>query len=358
MSRNKLIAALLLVLMLLPGMALGDDLIGADLLVPESANYETLTIEYGSYIKEVSASGYQVFVVEQNLAMEEGTAQLSKVHVMRNAEVKAGDVLVTFEKDGSRADLERMKLSLTRTQESFETGKLEREKQLKEMRKQQGSLTDAFEKKRMQIQIEQAQLTYEQYVYENEYSIKTQQKAIAEREEFFADSQIVAPFDGKITYVTSRNAGDSIRSGETLITIQAQDRYVIGMDNAGGNFRYGMDVVVALGPRNKKTYLDGRIIASGNILPNESKIDYALVEIFGTPTSSGLKNILVTGENIRLDNMLMIARKAITAEGGRSYVSILDGDMVQKRIISSGHTAAGSTWVVQGLTEGQEVIID
>ena len=93
MSRNKLLIALLIALML-PQAALADDLIDEQLLVPESANYDTLTIEYGDYTKSVTAAGYQVFVVEQDLSMEEGTARLAKVHVIRNAEVHAGDVLV------------------------------------------------------------------------------------------------------------------------------------------------------------------------------------------------------------------------------------------------------------------------
>ena len=101
MSRNKL-AMILLALMLLPMRALGDDIIDVDELTLETANYDLYTIEYGEYSKPATATGYMVYMVEQEMFMEEGTARLKKLHVMRNAEVKAGDVLATYEKEGSR----------------------------------------------------------------------------------------------------------------------------------------------------------------------------------------------------------------------------------------------------------------
>lgn len=357
MSRSKLLIALIIAL-LMPRLALADDLIAEDLLVPESANYDTLTIEYGDYVKTVTAAGYQVFPVEQNLAMEDGVARLSKVHVIRNASVKAGDVLVTYEKEGSRAELERMELALKRTEEGFEAGKQQRVEALRALREQLSALTDSYDAKLKQLEIQQAQLEYERYVYETEYSMRHQRESIAELSEFYADTQLVAPFDGVITNVTTKSPGDTIYAGEVMVTVQSQDRYVIGLDNSSGNFRYGMRVNVGLGPRNKKTYVDGRIIAAANVLPSEASIDYALIELYGEATASGLKNISIEGSSVDLRRVLKISRSAIEFDGGKSYVSILDGDMVQKRIIVSGHNTAGDTWIVQGLTEGQQVIID
>ena len=111
MSRNRaaVLAAVLVMMLMLPACALGDDLIDDSLLVPETANYDTFTVEYGDYIKPASAGGYQVFPVEQHLSVEEGTARIVKLNIARNANVKAGDVLVTYEKEGSRAELESMK---------------------------------------------------------------------------------------------------------------------------------------------------------------------------------------------------------------------------------------------------------
>lgn len=360
MSRNKLrrMLALGLALTALSVVARADDLIDDTLLVPESANYDTVTITYGDYTKEVTASGYQVFVVEQNLSMEEGSARLRGLNVIRNGQVKAGDVIATYEKEGSRAELERMELELERAKQSFEDGKRERMDQIEVLRTQLAAQTDTYQAQLGQLELQRAQLDYERYVFETEHSLDEQREQIDELTEFYADTELVAPFDGVITWLTTKSEGDTIHAGETLVTLQSQARYVIGLDNSSGNFRYGMRVSVGLGPRNNKEYIDGRIIAAANILPNEDKISYALVELYGEPDENGLKNITVTGNSIELNDVLMIPRTAITFDGGKSYVSILDGDMVQKRIIVSGHNTAGDTWVVQGLTEGQQVIID
>ena len=360
MSRNKVLSILALItLMVMPVHALGDDLIDDSLLVPETANYDTYTVEYGDYIKEASTSGTQEFIVEQNLSLEEGTARITKVNIARNAVVKEGDVLITYEKEGSRAELENMKLSLQRTQESFEASKQEKSEQIRALKSSINSLTDSYEIKQAQIRLKQAQLEYEQYVYETEYDIRTQQESIDELTEYYADTEIVAPFDGVVTYITNKAKGDTIYAGETLFTVQSQAQYVIGLDNSSGNFRYGMRVTVGLGPRNSKRYVEGRVIVSGNILPNEDKVSYALIELYDDNiTETDLRNISVSGNTIELENVLIIQRNAITLDGGKSYVSILNGDMVQKRIVVSGHNGTTYTWILQGLESGQQVILD
>ena len=359
MSRNKVLLILVLVtLTVMPVHALGDDLIDDSLLVPETANYDTYTVEYGDYIKEASTSGTQEFIVEQNLSLDDGTARIIKVNIARNAAVKEGDVLITYEKEGSRVELENMKLQLLRTQESFEAGKLEKSENIRALKSSINSLSDSYEIRQAQIRLKQAQLEYEQYIYESEYSIRTQQENIDELTEYYNDTEIVAPFDGVVTYITTKAKGDTIYAGETLFTVQSQDRYVIGLDNSSGNFRYGMRVTVGLGPRNSKRYVEGRVIVSGNILPNEDKVSYALIELYDEVTDSDLRNILVSGNTIELKNVLIIQRNAITLDGGKSYVSILNGDMVQKRIVVSGHIATTYTWILQGLESGQQVILD
>lgn len=359
MSRSKLgrACALGLALAALCAGARADDLIDDTLLVPESANYDTVTIAYGDYTKEVTASGYQVFVVEQNLSMEEGSARLRELNVIRNGKVKAGDVIATYEKEGSRAELERLELALKRAEQSFEDGKRERMEQIDAYRAQLSGQIDSYQAQLGQLELQRAQLDYERYVFETEHSLQEQREQIDELTEFYADTELIAPFDGVVTWMTTKSEGDTIYAGETIVTLQSQERYVIGLDNSTGNFRYGMRVSVGLGPRNKKVYIDGRIIAAANVLPSETQISYALVELYGE-AEDGLNNISITGNSVELNDVLMIPRTAITFDGGKSYVSILDGDMVQNRIIVSGHNTAGDTWVVQGLTEGQQVIID
>lgn len=365
MSKNKkLLPTILLAFLLLSCGAAGfgddmdDDIIDAEMLVQESANYATVDIKYGDYTKQVSSSGYKAFVVEQNLYMKEGSARMSDTHFIRNEAVKAGDVLVTYEKHGSRAELERRELELNRCREDYEIQKRAMLRSIADMRQELAGLENEYDLRIKRLEVQKAQLDYERYVYRTEHSMCAQLREIDELKEFYADCQIVAPFDGVITWITNKNSGDTIYAGETLVTLQSQERYLIGLDNSSGHFRYGMRVSVGLGPRNKKEYVDGRIIAAANILPNENKLPYALVELYGEASERGLKNIQVTGNEVELGHVLILPRRAITFDSGKSYISLLDGNMVQKRIVVSGHNTSGDTWALQGLEAGQQVIID
>ena len=62
-----------------------------------------------------------------------------------------------------------------------------------------------------------------------------------------------------------------------------------------------------------------------------------------------------TLEEVR--DILVLERKAVEREDGKEFVYVLDGDTVQKRFIK---TAEGTVdvWVLDGLTEGQTLIVD
>ena len=363
MSRNKLAA--LVLCMLVPALALmpccrADDLIDESLRVPEAANYNTYVIENGDCTKEVSASGYQVYVFQQNLNIGKGTAHIKQMRLVRNGAVKAGDVLVTFERDGSRAELERQKLALQRAQESLERGLKQRREEITSLTNEAQRASDADSAQLLRLRAQLKQVELERYEANALYSIDEQQRAITELEEFYADDKIIAPFDGVITYMSSKSPGDSVTAGETLVTLQSHARYVIGLDNSNSNFRYGMRVTVGLGPRNNRTEFAGRIIAAANILPDEATINYALVELEGQPelTDKQLRTISVRGDAIFLKNVPIIVRRATRLDGGKTYVSILNGDTVEKRIVVLGHNTSSVTWVALGLEAGQVIIID
>ena len=56
--------------------------------------------------------------------------------------------------------------------------------------------------------------------------------------------------------------------------------------------------------------------------------------------------------------MLLVDWRAVDSENGKSYVYVLEDDMVQKRYVAPGLNNREKVWILDGLHEGQTVIAD
>ena len=59
-----------------------------------------------------------------------------------------------------------------------------------------------------------------------------------------------------------------------------------------------------------------------------------------------------------LRDVLLVDWSAVEAEKGKSYVYVLEDDMVQKRYVVPGLNNREKMWILDGLREGQTVIAD
>ena len=60
----------------------------------------------------------------------------------------------------------------------------------------------------------------------------------------------------------------------------------------------------------------------------------------------------------RLQNVLLIDKSLIRMDEDKSYVRILEDDMIQKRYILPGLRNSETVWVMDGLSEEQKVIAE
>ena len=75
-------------------------------------------------------------------------------------------------------------------------------------------------------------------------------------------------------------------------------------------------------------------------------------------TMAPLRNIMAGVEPVVLEDVPLIDRNALTMQGGVYYAKILAQDMVQKRFVTTSGHHLSELLVLQGLTEGQTVLMD
>lgn len=73
---------------------------------------------------------------------------------------------------------------------------------------------------------------------------------------------------------------------------------------------------------------------------------------------ASLLNPQITAQVLRLENALLLPRRALQSSEGKYYVSILDGESVHKRFVQLGLSTTDKVWVLDGLSDGQTVIVE
>lgn len=363
MLRNKprLMLLLILALTVLSASALGESLISDDMIQQETVNYsETITVEKGVFERTYSEQASEYYPHTYVLRFEGDAARFGEYLVTRKEEVKAGDVLATFELDVDEVGMAAKRQALRRAQESYEAQTLQQQEAIQEQLDALAQERNPFEYEILMLRIERAQIALEQYRSEQERQIERLQQEIAEMEEKYSQTALIAPYDGVITSLTYKQEGEHLSKNEALITLYRTDDMTLRISNENAHFRYGMKVQVAVGPAKSRTILTGRIIAADDLLSESQRSGYAYIELDPFEGEYPTRGIPpnVTASTYYAEDVFVLPRRAVELESGKHFVSKLSDGVVEKRYVTVAIQGITETWVLQGLEEGETIIID
>lgn len=333
-------------------------LLPEELMSPEEVNYKTTQVETGAFTKTASGKANVIYPLQATLIWEKDNAHFKEVLVSRGQQVKEGEALIIFDIEESRAKLESLRLQMLRTREDFAVESTQRMTEINAEKKMAEELRD-YDLQLAKLSLEKLQAGYEECVYFFEREISRLEESIVAIEEEIEDNTLRAPFAGEIQYVIDCNEGDKVISGETLITMYSTEKFLLSAENAKGNLRYHMDVVIQAGRNDNTKIFGGKVIVAPNVLPPALSQDVTLIALDENVTENDLTNYIMYQCNTQeLQNIPSIPRRAVKAESGKEFVYVLDQDTVRKRYIVTGSYNADVVCVLDGLTEGQTILVD
>ena len=354
------ISALLLALaiMFIPALAESENLISQDMIKADAANYNIYTLEPGAYVRTVSSGATEYYPCTTVVSAEISGARFGEFLVSRGDEVKQGDILATFTLNVDKAALASLELELQRAKEDLKQTLADAEESALEMQRALLSAADSYERELIRLQIQRADIVLEQYQFNQERTIAKLEEQIAEAYAEQEGSVLVAPSDGVILEMAFKRTGENVWEGENLILMVRTDRLLMCVDNIDGAFRYGMEVIVEVGPNKDRTQYPGRVVGADTLLPTLERSGKAYID-FEMPADGKLVRPTVQATTVQLDNVLTIPRNAAAMDGGKYFVTQLVDGVPQKRFINAAaNTGIRQFWVLQGLNEGDEIIID
>jgi len=322
-----------------------------------SSNYVTATATIGSISTILLNSASQYFAIEKNVAYS-GANVLFDDYIVDNKEyVEEGTPIIEVTSQIDEIQLVEEQLKLQRLQESYQEGIQNYQDALSALKEKSATLTD-IELEKNQIAIQKKELDYQYYIFQKQNTISTQQKVIDDLIEKRDFQAITAPYSGVLRDLTSFSVGDTIRSGQSIGTIRDESVRLILIE--GNALYYGTSVTFSVGTKEVLTGT-GTVVATSKALSQSSKA-FSLIQvnsISGDVSKATSSIIVVEGITASMDNVLIIPTKALVEENEKYYVNILTSDgCVHKRYVQIGLSNKEETWVTEGLSAGDEVVVE
>lgn len=350
---------LLTALLPLAALASSDSLISQDMIRAETANYDTHTVSFTTLEKTNSGSLKEFYPYTYSLRFEKSGAHFVEYLVRRGDEVKKGDVLALFTLETDEAALAGKRLSLQRMEEAFTEGQLTRHKAIQQQEKDLLALSDPYDQAIALLKIQRSEIALEQYIHQQTVNIENLRQEIAQIEEELTQTALISPFDGIVEDVTYKRAGDPISPSETLITLAREDYMLLRASNSDCNFRYGMEVKIQVGRNKNQSILTGRVVGADNLLPESRRTGYAYIQLDPYDEESiRLTSPKLIASTYYLENVMAVPRRAVEMEAGKYYVNQLIDGVPRKRYVNFVMQTTSDAWIIQGLNEGDVIVID
>jgi len=334
-------------------------LLQENLLTTDEITYYTVPVEVDTYETVVTGAAKTVYPLQQDLYLENSNAFYKEVLVKTGQKVKEGDILMTFDIAGSSAELESLKLKIQRKIEDTNDASAEMLAVINHKKIQAQELKN--EKLLIEeLQIEKLEAAYQQFQYETELEITDLRQRIEEIEAEGRDNVLVAPFDGIIDSVATFDVGDNVIPGTKLISMHSADKVLLETRSTVHELRYHMPVTITVSNRTAEQTFTGRVITAPNILPRSVNSENILIALDESVTEDQLTGTIKFSAVVeKVQNVLVVDADAVHAENNKYYVNLLEDNVLKKRYVTIfNNTRADKVWILDGLSEGQQVVID
>lgn len=330
-----------------------------ELIVPTGANYKTTQVKKGTFVDEAFSTVKAFYPVEKQLFFNEPDVVFSKLLVKMGDVVKKGDRLAAFQSTASEVPLEEKRLELKRTRNSLARGKETRNKGLSDARKALKNMSSgSVDYQIKKLEIEKSEIEYDQYIFAAEDQIAALQEQIAELEKASETQYLRAPFSGTVGVLSILKEGDKVGADVPIVVLYSAERVLLQLDSANG-FYYGQEVEGEGRNAGKPITFKGKVVCAPTALPSS---------LIGTPiyvmleqkdiNVETLLNTTVKGKSAYMPDVLTVDSAAVKMVNGKASVSILENDTVKKRYLTTVNFNKNQFWVLDGLSEGQTVIIE
>lgn len=324
--------------------------------------YQILTLEKSNFeepaLRQVLRRSY-INVPSVQLSMEGFKGTFGEYVAEYVDYVEEGDVIVTIYTEVDEIALEEAKLRVQRLRERYQAAEAKIAEDLQELTEKGYYIYDDYEYRVHEVNVKQRQLDWEYEKANFLDQIENAEEALEQLTQVGSVYEVKAPMAGVVFYNERYKAGQDIEDGDYICHIMNSSDVYTTTDSQAEYFQYGMDLFFenTYGNATSTVVNGGERLLYGNLDTGRAifklKMDRDVSEI----NPAALNNLTLSGNVTSMDDVIVIPKSAVTVEDEEYYVTVLldDGTLRKTEFIPGGDNTE-SYWVLQGLTEGMQIV--
>lgn len=340
-----------------------DGLLKDTLSASGNTHYKTTQVMTGDFIKQVAYPAEAVFPDVRLLSFQsQGFDVVFNKYLVKVSDVvKKGTPLANFSIINDPITLEEKELQLKREKESYKDDLATREAEIKRAEIELKTMVEDIDKEIGKIKLEKLRNDYESYKFTSENNLNKQEKDLNDYKSKLAKTQLISPIDGQIAEKENLDTGEHINQDDPLIAIYSPDEMLLQVNDEMKLLRYNMEVTIEAQSRYGKFELKGRVLSCPSILSDDTSEGIALIKVTDKidVNYNNVRKSMVTvkADVIKNSKVLLVDKTAVYTDDLGTFVMILDKGVTHKHYFVSGDQNADYYWILQGLEEGQTVIM-
>lgn len=349
------------------------------IITPEEIPYRTIVLERQDIEDTVKVRGAIAPAVMENYFFDEKGGRVRSINSRVGTFVEEGDVLIELVVDNLPESIEYQQFAVDNLQLTYDNMTsvqgLEAEKSERSMAKQRQTVADmvtyaniytANELSEARDALLDAEINHQITKMNNKNNLEQQANALnveklrlENYKETMENSLIRANMPGVVTYVKRMFIGDVVSDFETLISVADITKVQIDYEGSlAHEFELGMEVAVVYA---NIAYV-GRVVLTPDSVPVEDRADFvnkAIFEFDDVPVNYYMGDAIEISAILGAsEDAIILPKDAIKTFGQDKLVYVLEDGEKRERSISLGLDIGPYVEILEGLEEGDEVIIN
>lgn len=310
-----------------------EPVLAPPLVEPAQLDYNTAEVTKGEIIKRAKGTGTMVSTSNHDLYYSQDGSRLKEILAKEGDMVEAGQVLAKLETDNLAFDIEQVGIDL----------------------------------KKAEIRLEQLRTSgADRYSIEiGNLDVDSIKSRLSYMDAQMAESKITAPSNGRVTFVSELRQGEIVPSYQSILrvseTSELQILYTAINEHGISEVNLGMEAVVEI----KGEEIIGEVVQTPKDVPSElSEQDPELYAKSVMINVEELPEDINVGEFVSIDiitakneDALIIPINGLRTIANRDYVQVMEGNTRREVDIEVGIISTTEVEVLEGLNEGDIIIL-
>jgi multidrug efflux pump subunit AcrA (membrane-fusion protein) len=329
------------------------------IIVPKEASYQTKPVSRGDIENAIKVVGEVVPQDIDYVYVTEKNNRIKAIHTSLGSNVNKGDVLLELLTEDILKQIRLEDINISTMTSEMETYKSTYgiEKSMNESRLSLMELD--YDRKQLEQQMQINELNFQNSVKTKENQLQIAQIKVSELRTTLKESQIKATLDGTVVFIKKMEEGDFIEAYDKLIGIADENRFQIEYEGTeAAKFQVGSQVVVTF----KGATYEAIVTMTPDTVPEEDKEIYKGMAFFSLIDPSV---VLGRGSDVEIkyikeqsQNTLLIPRSLVLMSGENKIVYVLENGIKTEKLVETGVEAGIYIEILEGLNEGDLVIIN